>query len=151
MAARDFTTRRKVIATALANLLKQINGTLEWKSDLENRVEDRLRFWDELTEYPEVNVWAGNETREYQASVFKWRFMTVTIRVYVSSEDDPQEELAIILEDIETILEENSDLQYIDNDGAVKCLSNLEIISISTDEGVLAPLGVGELVAEIRY
>lgn len=151
MSTRTYTTRRKRIVLALVDAMKAIDGTLAYQSNLSNNITDKLKFWDEVDQFPEVQINAGSEAREYQTGGFKWRFLTINIRVYVNTENDPEEELALILEDVETILEDSSSLEYTDNDGNVQSLADITIISISTDEGVLTPLGVGELVAEIRY
>ena len=48
---------------------------------------------------------AGTETREYYGGGQKFRFLTVTIRVYVNSED-PIQELEEAVEDIETVIDD---------------------------------------------
>jgi len=149
--SRAFTTRREEIVSAYVTLLKTIDGTGDFVSDIQSKVFGYLRFWDEIDEFPEINLNAGNEGREYQPGAFKWRFLTITFRVYVRDEDNPQKKLALILEDLETILEDNSSLAYTESDGTIKNISDISIISLSTDEGSLDPLGVGELIIEIRY
>lgn len=149
--ARKYTTRRKKVVQALVGAFKTIDGTGEFQSDLSDNVFEKLRFWDEIADFPEVQINAGSETREYLTGGAKWRFLSITVRVYVHDEDDPEEELALVLEDLETVLEESGTIPYTDNDGVNQCVSDITIISISTDEGVLTPLGVGELVAELRY
>jgi hypothetical protein len=151
MATRQYTTRRTQIVAAFVKLLKNINGAGDYRTDLAGHVYGTLRFWDEIDEFPEININSGSETRSYEAGGFKWRFLSITFRVYVRNQDDPQGELALVLEDLETILEDNDGLSYEDSDGSQKTISDIEIISISTDEGALTPLGVGELIAEIRY
>ena len=55
------------------------------------------------------------------------------------------------LEDVETVLEDNDPLTYTDSTGASQSTAKTTILSVDTDEGVLEPLGVGEVVAEIQY
>ena len=59
--------------------------------------------------------------------------------------------MAKLLEDIETVLETNARLSYIDNTGNTQYTHEITIVSIDTDEGVLEPLGVGEMLIEVRY
>jgi|TARA_B110000977_G_scaffold62982_1_gene85618 hypothetical protein len=150
MATRDYTTRRLGIVAALAEVLKDINGSGGYLSDLSENVSPRLKFWDEVEEFPAVHLNAGSETREYQGGGYKDRFLSVTLRCYVQAED-AVEALDELLEDVETVLENNSRLQYNDRQGALHYTQQITIISIDTDEGVLEPLGVGEILIEVRY
>jgi len=150
MATRDYTTRRLGIVEALVTKLKTINGAGEFLTDLNENVSPRLKFWDEVEEFPAVHLNAGSETREYQGGGYKDRFLSVTLRCYVQDEDAV---LALdeLLEDVETVLENNSRLAYTDRTGTTQYTQQITIVSIDTDEGVLEPLGVGEVNIEVRY
>ena len=148
--AREHTTRRSKLLDALAEQFKAIDGTGNYKSDLGNNVQPRMQFWDEIDQFPAVHMAAGSETREYYGGGNKWRFLTITVRVYVNSED-PVDELEEILEDLETVLDANPDLTYDEDYGEDSTVALITLISIDTDEGALAPLGVGEMVLEVRY
>jgi len=150
MATRTYSTRRQAIVNALVDKLKGINGNGEYLTNLFENVHPRLKFWDEIEEFPAVHLNAGSETREYQGGGYKDRFMSVTLRCYVNSEDSV-EDLDKLLEDVEVVLEENSRLQYIDRKGVAQYTHQITIISIDTDEGVLEPYGVGEMTIEVRY
>ena len=150
MATRTYTTRRQSIINALVDKLKGIDGTGEYLTNLFENVHPRLKFWDEIEEFPAVHLNAGSETREYQGGGYKDRFMSVTLRCYVNSED-AVEDLDKLMEDVEVVLEDNSRLQYTDRKGSTQYTHQITIISIDTDEGVLEPLGVGEMLIEIRY
>ena len=67
------------------------------------------------------------------------------------SEDDVIYRLEELLEDVEAVLEDNDPLEYFDSNNIKQSTAQTTILSIDTDEGVLEPLGVGEIVAEIRY
>jgi hypothetical protein len=137
---------RSKIVNALVDKLKGINGTGTYKSNLYENIEPRLRFWDEVNDMPFVCVTAGDETREYLPSGFKWGYLNVTIRIFVDSED-PVEELENIFEDIENVLDANNSLVYDTNKGTTM----ISIISITSDEGVMAPQGIGEMLVTIQY
>ncbi len=149
--SRQYTSRRLAIVEALAEKFKEINGTSPFLSDLENRVFPRIKFWDEVDDFPTIHVNGGMESRVYQGDQYKDRFLSCTIRAYVNNEDDSVAELEALLEDIETVLEDNSRLTYRDRLGTTQSTQQITIISIDTDEGVLDPLGAGEIVCEIRY
>jgi|TARA_B110000240_G_scaffold66000_1_gene75233 hypothetical protein len=150
MATRDYTTRRLGIIEALVNKLKDINGSGAFLSNVDENVSPRLKFWDEVEEFPAIHLNAGQETREYQGGGYKDRYLSVTVRCYVQSEDAV---LALdeLLEDVETVLEENSKLTYKDRNNADQYTQQITIVSIDTDEGVLEPMGVGEMLIEVRY
>jgi hypothetical protein len=150
MASRDYTSRRQSIVDALVTQLKTIDGTGNFLSNVYNNVHPRLKFWDEVADFPSLHLNAGSETRDYQAGGYKDRFLSVTIRVYVQ-EEDAVDALDKLLEDIETVIEENSALSYTDRQGNSQTTQQITIVSIDTDEGVLEPLGVGEVLIEVRY
>ena len=147
--SRSNTTRRSAILNALADKFKEIDGSGAFKARLDGNVETRMKFWDEIEQYPAVHMAAGAETREYWGGGNKWRFLTITIRAYVNAED-PIEELEELLEDIETVIDANNSLTY-QQLGTDAGVSQFTVISIDTDEGVLAPLGIGEMILEARY
>ena len=148
--ARTYTSRRSNIVEALATKLKDIDGSGAFLSDVANNVHPQLKFWDEVEDFPAIHLNAGSETREYQAGGYKDRFLSVTIRCYVN-EDDAQSALNALMEDVETVIEENSNLQYFDKQNNEFNCQQITVISIDTDEGVLEPLGVGEILVEVRY
>jgi hypothetical protein len=150
MNERNYTSRRFAILSALATKLKEINGTGDFKSNVYENVYPKLAFWDEIEQYPAIYMSLGSETREYQGGGFKDRYLAVTIRCYVKDED-PQNKLELLLEDIETIIELNGRLAYLDSSGVAQATQDILTLSIDTDEGALAPLGAGELTLQVRY
>ena len=146
---RLYTSRRAGITKALADILAKIDGRgLYYQSVAET--SPRLKFWDEVEEFPAIHLNAGSETRQYQTGGYKDRFLNVTVRCYVNQEDSVGA-LDELLEDVETVLEENSKLLYHDRNGLEQHTHQITILSIDTDEGVLDPLGVGEILIEVRY
>ena len=146
---RAYTSRRAGITTALAEALSKIDGRGLYKQSVAE-TSPRLKFWDEVEEFPAIHLNAGSETRQYQTAGYKDRFLNVTVRCYVNQEDSV-EALDELLEDVETVLEENSQLLYNDRNGLEQKTQQITIVSIDTDEGVLDPLGVGEILIEVRY
>ena len=114
MSTRTYTSRRANILEALTTKLKDIDGSGAFLTDLQNNVHPRLKFWDEVVEFPAIHLNAGAETRQYQAGGFKDRFLSIVIRCYVSDEIDATEALNMLMEDIETVIEDNSRLEYFD-------------------------------------
>lgn len=150
MGARTYTTRRLGIVEALVEKLKDIDRTGGFLSNVDENVSPRLKFWDEVEEFPALHLNAGSETREYQAGGYKDRFLSLTIRCYVQAEDSVQA-LDELMEDVETVLEDNSRLAYTNRQGGTEYTQQITLVSIDTDEGVLEPMGVGEILLEVRY
>ena len=149
--ARKHSKRRRYIVGAIADkLYESLNGSAPFRSSVQS-VEPRLRFWDEVQDFPAIQVGAGQETREYEGAGFRFRFLLVTIRCYVNDNDDVILALEELLEDVETVLEDNDPLTYTDSTGASQSTAKTTILSVDTDEGVLEPLGVGEVICEVQY
>lgn len=147
---RQYSTRRQAIVEALVNELKKIDGTGEYLSDVDEQVYPRLLFWDEVNEFPSIHLNAGTETREYQGGGYRDRFLSITARCYVQ-EENAAAALDKLLEDVETVLETNAQVYYNDKTGKRQKTYDIRIVSIETDEGVLEPLGVGEILFTVQY
>ena len=149
--ASTYRTKRKKIVDAYVKQLKGINGIHPYNSNLFNEVHGNTLFIDQITQFPTVCVVAGDETREYLPDGLKWRFLDMEIRIYVSDEEDAQEELALLIEDIERVIDNNDVLTYDDSVSPNEKTTSSTILTIATDEGVLAPLGIGEITIQVRY
>lgn len=150
MNERLYTSRRYSILKALTEKLSEIDGTGDHKTNLWGRVAPKLVFWDEIDEYPSVFLGLGPESRVYQGGGYKDRYLTIAVRCYVN-EEDPQEALELLLEDIETVIEQNGRLAYQDSNGVAQNTHDILVINIDTDEGALAPIGAGEMTLQVRY
>ena len=147
-----YRTARKKIASAFKDKLKvTLTGTHPYHTNIFNNASDKIVFLDEIEQYPKVCVVAGDETRQYQPGGFKWRFLLLSIRAYVKNEEDAQEELSLLLEDIEKIIDESDQMVYDDTVDPIEQTTQMTIQSITTDEGAIEPLGIGEIVVEVRY
>lgn len=139
--------RRSQIINQLVDLLKNnLTGDSPYLTNLFENVSGKLVFWDEVADYPAICVYAGPETREYQASDFKWGFLTVNMRIYVNDEDS-KDILEQAFEDIENLIDNNNNLVVNGSDLS----TDIRLLSISDDEGLFTPLGVGEMTYEVRY
>lgn len=141
-------SRRQSIIVALSEKLKEINGSAEYKSNIFNNAYPKLVFWDQCNDFPAIYLSAGSEQREYLPSNFTWAYLGVAVKVYTKGEDC-QEQLEALLEDIEKVIDANRVLVY----DTVNNYDTTEILihSITTDEGLLAPYGVGEINLQVRY
>lgn len=142
-------SKRAKISNALVEKLKEIDGTGKYNTNLFGNAYPTLKFWDEVQDFPSVYLIAGNEIREYHPAGFSWAYLNISIKCYVKNEEDAQGDLELLLEDLETCIEDNRQLLY----DAEQGLSTTEILvqSIITDEGLLVPYGVGEINLQVRY
>jgi hypothetical protein len=143
-------TRRSSIVEALVVKLKTISLANGYATDLGQQAYPRMKFWDEISEFPCVCVVAGPETIVHQGGGFKDRYLDLTLRAYVN-EEESVEALERLLEDIEIILDNNGRLAYLDSKGASGTTRDIIITFIDTDQGALAPLGVGEMTLQVKY
>ncbi len=143
------TTKRTSIVSALAEKFKTtLDGTSPYKTNLFGNSSAKLKFWDEVSDFPTVFVTPGSETREYLPGDFTWGYLGVCVKAYVKSED-PQPQLEELLEDLERCIDANRVLVY-DVDQNLETTEIL-VTSITTDEGLLQPYGVGEINLQVRY
>ena len=142
-------TRRTSIIKALTEKIKLINGTGIYKTDLGDNAFPKLKFWDEVQDFPCVYMSPGTELREYHPSNFTWGYLNISVKAYVRSEDESQEQLEDLLDDLENVINANRELVY----DTTNNLQTTEILiqSITTDEGLLKPYGVGEINLQVRY
>jgi len=139
---------RASIVNALVEELKRIDGNGSFESNLSGNVSNVLRFYDELNDFPYVCVTSGYENREYLPGGFKWGFINISIKVYVQNEFS-QLELEKVISDIESVIASSENLSY--GAGTEEKTTEILITSIQTDEGVLNPIGVGEINIVARY
>ena len=140
-------SRRTSILKALSEKLKNIDGS-QYKSNLFNNSFPRLEFWDSCSDFPAVYMSPGSESREYLPAGFTWGFLGISLKLYCKGEDST-EQLEQLLEDVESVIDANRQLVY----DAVKNYETTEIlvVSITTDEGLLAPYAVGEINLQVQY
>ena len=142
-------TKRVQIVKALAEVFKTIDGTAPYVTNLQGLSFAKLKFWDEINDFPSVYLSPGTELREYHPADFAWGMLGVCVKVYCKSEDTAQEELEQLLEDLERCIDANRQIVY-DTDNNYETTEIL-IDSITTDEGLLAPYAVGEINLQVRY
>lgn len=141
-------SKRTSIIKALTEKLKTINGQAPYKTNLFNNAYAKLKFWDEVSDFPAVYLTPGSEMREYHPGDFAWGFLNISIKLYCRGES-AQDELETLLEDVEHCVDSNRNLVYDTITG--HDTTEILIQSITTDEGLLAPYAVGEINLQVRY
>lgn len=153
-------TSRTSIRDAIVDLLKvELTDTNSktYHTDIDKNVQSNTKglYLDQIETFPAITVGLGPERPEYLPGGFRWMFLNLTIRLYVKSEDMSDEQLELLLQDIKTFIDTHENIEYTiskpDGTSVAKKATQMTIISIDTDEGVLHPHGIGEVSLEIRY
>ena len=140
-------SRRTSILKALAEKLKLLDGT-HYDSNIYGNAYPKLKFWDEVNDFPSIYMSPGTEVRDYQLSGFAWGLLGISIKIYCRG-DNAQEQLEQLLDDVEKVIDTNRALVY--NDTNNHETTEILIASVTTDEGLLAPFAVGEINLQVRY
>jgi len=140
-------SKRTQIVKALTAKLNLIDGKVPYTVNLFKNAYAKLKFWDEVEDFPSVFLMPGTELREYHPSDFAWGFLGVAVKVYCHGEYS-SEQLESLLTDIEKCIHDNRQLVYDSNNNST---TEILIQSITTDEGLLAPYAVGEINLQVRY
>jgi hypothetical protein len=141
-------SKRISIIKALTEKFKLINGQQPYQVNLFQNAYAKLKFWDEVEDFPAIYLTPGTEMREYHPGNFAWAYLGIAVKVYCHGESS-SEQLEKLLEDIETCVDANRQIIY----DSTNNYSTTEILiqSITTDEGLLAPYAVGEINLQVRY
>ena len=145
------TSRRTEIINFLVTELKKIDGgTSTFNSDytyntnLFNNVERKLKFLDEINDFPSLYIAGGTEIREFNSENLTTATLDATIRAYVFSEDNSQSDIDNLVQDIEHVI-------YNIGENSSKGIQQFNIANISADEGLLTPYGLSEIEITIQY
>lgn len=144
-------SRRKEIIEFIVTQLKEIDGavsgfdaTYTYNTNVFNNVFRKLKFLDEVNDFPSIYVSAGTENRDFNSQNLTTATLDATIRIYIYGEDDAQSQVDNLLQDVEHVI-------YSLGDNSDKGILDITISNISTDEGLVTPYGLGEIELEISY
>ena len=145
------TSRRTEIIGFLVTRLKEIDGeaspfdsSYTFNTNLFNNVFRKLKFLDEVNDFPSLYIAAGTEIRDFNSKSLTVATLDVTIRAYVYGEDNSQSLADDVVQDIEHVI-------YSIGDNSDKGILDITIESISTDEGLAIPYGLAEAQLTVVY
>lgn len=143
--------RRTEIVNFLVDRLKAINGGIspydnsyQFRHNVFNNVYRRIKFLDEVNDFPSMYLSAGTEIRNFQSENLTVATLTVIIRAYVYGEDNSQLQADNLVEDIEHVI-------YSIGDYPDKGILDITIENITEDEGLAFPYGIAEVELSIVY
>jgi len=144
-------SRRGNIVDFLVTSLKNINGSTStynnaytYNNNLFDNVYRKLKFLDEVNDFPALYLSAGTENRNFNSLSLTVATLDVTIRAYVYGEDNSQSLADDLVQDIEHVI-------YSLGDNPDKGILDITIDSISIDEGLAAPYGLAEVELTVVY
>jgi hypothetical protein len=145
------TSRRTEIIDFLVTQLKEIDGaqsgfdsSFTYNTNLFNNVFRKIKFIDEVNDFPALYLSAGTENRDFNTKSLTVATLDVTIRAYVFGEDDAQTKVDDLIQDVEHVI-------YNLGDNADKGIFDIQIDNITADEGLIEPYGLAEIVITIQY
>lgn len=145
------TNRRTEIVEFLVTRLKEIDGgtspydnTYQFNHNLFNNVYRKIRFLDEVNDFPSLYLAAGTEIRNFQSENLTVATLSVIIRAYVYGEDNAQSTADDLVQDIEHIV-------YTLGDNPEKGILDITIENIAADEGLAFPYGIAEVELSVVY
>jgi len=143
--------RRTEIVDLLVTNLKNIDGgtssynaSYTYTQNLFNNVYRKIKFLDEVNDFPALYLSAGTEIRNFNSLSLTVATLDVTIRAYVYGEDNSQSLADDLVQDIEHVI-------YSLGDNPDKGILDIIIDSISIDEGLAAPYGLAEVELTVVY
>jgi len=144
-------SRRKEIIEFIVTQLREIDGAVSgfdasytYNTNVFNNVFRKLKFLDEVNDFPSIYVSAGTENRDFNSQNLTTATLDATIRIYIYGEDDAQSQVDNLLQDVEHVI-------YSLGDNSNRGILDITISNISTDEGLVTPYGLGEIELEIFY
>ena len=134
--------RRTEIVNYLIERLKNIDGDIspydnsyQFKLNIFNNAYRKIKFLDEVNDFPSIYLSAGTEIRNFQSENLTVATLTVIIRAYVYGEDNSQSLADDLVQDIEHII-------YTIGDNPEMGILDITIENITEDEGLAFPYGI---------
>jgi hypothetical protein len=143
--------RRTEIVQFIVTRLKEIDGGVSpydsdytFVTNVFNNVFRKIKFLDEVNDFPSLYVSAGTEIRDFQSENLTVATLDVIIRAYVYGEDNSQTLSDDLAQDVEHII-------YSLGDNPDKGILDITIDNITTDEGLAIPYGIAEIELSVVY
>ena len=143
--------RRTEIVQFIVTRLKEIDGGVSpydsdytFVTNVFDNVFRKIKFLDEVNDFPSLYVSAGTEIRDFQSENLTVATLDVIIRAYVYGEDNSQTLSDDLAQDVEHII-------YALGDNPDKGILDITIDNITTDEGLAIPYGIAEIELSVVY
>lgn len=146
---------RSGISKAFVDKIKlNLNGTGDYVTNIYDSVTNKTTHFDMVQNFPFISVTPGPENRQVMPSLYTEAELTLYFRILVNNPNDAQGELELIISDLETLIDASNGIQYehLTPSGIQTGRTiSADITNITTDEGLLDPYAMGEIVVLIKY
>ena len=143
-------SNRQAITEAFAKTTKQVlDGTAD-PYNIYGNVFPKNLLTKDIVSFPCITYSPGPEKFQYLPSGLRWNYLTMYSRVYVKGVEEPQQELEVLIQKIKNIIDSNTNIPYYVGNTLMH-ITDCTLDEISTDEGLLAPDGIAEIVFVVRY
>ena len=143
-------SNRQAITEAFAETTKQVlDGTAD-PYNIYGNVFPKNLLTKDIVSFPCITYSPGPEKFQYLPSGLRWNYLTMYSRVYVKGVEEPQQELEALIQKIKNIIDSNTNMPYYVGNTLMH-ITDCTLDEISTDEGLLAPDGIAEIVFVVRY
>lgn len=146
-------TKREMLEALVRELRLIDGGTSVFDShytfelDCHENVYPQYRFLEEINDFPTVCFSVVEETISHIGGDVRYKTALINLRGYVHENlgewEDSNWWAEALLDDIEHVL------RYIRERN--RCFIDVRILELSTDEGIMAPYGVADMILAITY
>ena len=146
-------TKREMLEALVRDLRLIDGGTSSLDSrytfelNCHENVYPQYKFLEEINDFPTICLSVVEETVSHIGGDVRYKTALISLRGYVheaiSEEEDSNWWAEALLDDIEHVL------RYIRERN--RCFIDVRILELSTDEGIMTPYGVADMILAITY
>jgi hypothetical protein len=146
-------TKREMIEALLKELRLIDGGTsvldyrYTFELDCHENVYSQYKFLEEVNDFPTICFSVVEETVAHIGGDVRYKTALISLRGYVHQDIGEQEDsnwwAEALLDDIEHVL------KYVRERN--RCFVDVRILELSTDEGIMTPYGVADMILSITY
>lgn len=143
-------SNRQSIAEAFTKATKDFLDGVNDTYNIYGNVFSKNMLTKDIMSFPCVTYSPGPEKFQYLPSGLRWNFLTMYSRIYIKGVEEPQQELEVLIQKIKNVIDSNTNIPYYVGNTLMH-ITDCTLDEISTDEGLLAPDGIAEIVFVVRY
>lgn len=149
--------RAALVSSLVSIVTNELDGTNTdlYYTNIYGNVKTKTLDFSEISDYPTITITPGNESIKASAGMVKEHDLIIYIRIYDENQEDIESLIEQRIIDIETILDKYKYIQYTvtkpNGQNEISSTKMIDIIQISTDEGLLKPRGIGEIILSVKY
>ena len=143
-------SNRQAITEAFTDATKQLLDGIADPHNIYGNVFSKNLLTKDIVSFPCITYSPGPEKFQYLPSGLRWNYLTMYSRIYVKGVEEPQQELEVLIQKIKNVIDSNTNIPYYVGNTLMH-ITDCTLDEISTDEGLLAPDGIAEIVFVVRY